>query len=315
MPSLSLYLQAHTAEGAIDHKIAAIVESLAKAGVTISKLCNQNGLPGIALGVVSKSSNSDGDIQKKLDLLADECIVNCLKQAPVAAYFSEELDSAQILNNKEKYCVCADPLDGSSNIDNNMPIGTIFSILPKADNLKQSALQSGSKQLASGIILYGPQTILLLTIRSGVVGFCLREDGVFLRLNNDYTLPNTTKYFAINASNRYYWMSHTAQYIDTIIQKSYNMRWVATLAADAYRILRQGGIFLYPEDQRMGYGRGRLRLVYEANPIALLIEQAGGSASDGVQDILTKVPTTIHERTPFVFGVTTEVESALSFYQ
>lgn len=255
--------------------------------------------------------NEDGDRQKALDVEAHEMFVNALRHAPVASLISEEEKDVLAMTPGAPLIVAMDPLDGSSNIDTNISVGTIFSILPAPAAGETPALPpSGAAQLAAGFIIYGPLTALVLTVGAGVAVFTLdRSAGRYLQTRESVTLPERKSEYAINASNYRHWDEPVRAYIDECLAgaegpraEDFNMRWVASLVAEAYRILMRGGIFLYPRDARKGYQHGRLRLVYEANPIAFLIEQAGGRATDGVNRILEIPPADIHQRTPLVFG-------------
>ncbi len=293
--------------------------SLSNAAKKIAKFLAKNGLPENQFGTQVGDINSDGDTQKALDLIADENIVTALKNKNVVAYFSEEQESALLLDSEGNLIVCADPLDGSSNIDNNSSVGTIFSILPRktedfeAEQLLRDALQSGINQLASGFFVYGPQTSLILTTGKGAAAFLLDKEE-FFKMEWEPNLPTKGSQFAINMSNMRFWSKRTRRYIQSCLDgtegtfaKNYNMRWCGSLVADAWRIFREGGIFLYPEDKRDNYNEGRLRLVYEANPISFLVEQAGGRATDGNTDILNIKPGTLHQRVPLIFGSEEEV--------
>jgi fructose-1,6-bisphosphatase I len=208
--------------------------------------------------------------------------------------------------------VASDPLDGSSNIDTNVSVGTIFSILPAAGGV----LQPGRNQLAAGFFVYGPQTTLLVSFGKTVAAFQLGDDGVFHDMGWAVAIPSDTREFAINASNMRHWQPDVAGYMADCLggeagprKVNFNMRWIGSLVADAWRIFRRGGIFLYPSDARSGYEAGRLRLVYEANPVAFLVEAAGGKAIDGDGPILDLVPQTLHARVPFIFGSANEVDA------
>ena len=270
-----------------------------------------------ALGAVRGSTNVDGDDQKALDILADEIIQNALSEVTaVASYLSEEQDAALRIHDDGTVIVASDPLDGSSNIDTNVSIGTIFSILPAAGGI----LQAGRNQIAAGFFVYGPQTTLLVTFGKSVMAFQLDDDGDFYDMDWKVKITPNTDEFAINASNMRQWHSDIAAYISDCLAgvtgpriQNFNMRWIGSLVADAWRIFRRGGIFLYPADSRSGYGTGRLRLVYEANPIALLVEAAGGKAVDGNGPILDLLPPTLHARVPFIFGSSNEVDEFMRY--
>ncbi len=300
-----------------DRKSAAgAVAALATVAVELSTLI-RNAESTAQLGSVRGSANADGDAQKKLDVLADEMIVSALADCVgVAAYLSEERDDAVTLHDGGDIIVASDPLDGSTNIDTNVSIGTIFSILPAAGG----HLQPGRNQLASGIFVYGPQTTLLVTFGDGVLAFQLAEDGLFHNMDWRVQIPPKTSEFSINASNSRHWTAPVSRYINDCLagvagprQRDFNMRWVGSLVADSWRIFRRGGIFLYPADARKGYETGRLRLVYEASPMAMLVNQAVGRASDGQQDILDIIPTSLHQRVPLVFGSANEVDEFISY--
>ena len=296
--------------------VAAAVAALAAVAADLSAMIRRADATA-QLGAVRGSANADGDDQKKLDVLADEMIASALANcAGVAAYLSEERDSAMGLDDGGDVIVASDPLDGSSNIDTNVSIGTIFSILPAAGG----HLQPGRNQLASGIFVYGPQTTLLVTFGDGVFAFQLAEDREFYDMGWQVQIPPETSEFAINASNSRHWRAPVSRYIADCLagvdgprQRNFNMRWVGSLVADGWRIFRRGGIFLYPADARKGYETGRLRLVYEANPMAMLVSQAGGRASDSQQEILAITPTSLHQRVPLVFGSANEVDEFMNY--
>ena len=296
--------------------VVGVVAALATVAVELSTLI-RNAESTAQLGSVRGSANADGDAQKKLDVLADEMIVSALADCVgVAAYLSEERDDAVTLHDGGDIIVASDPLDGSTNIDTNVSIGTIFSILPAAGG----HLQPGRNQLASGIFVYGPQTTLLVTFGDGVYAFQLAEDGLFHNMDWRVQIPPKTSEFSINASNSRHWTAPVSRYINDCLagvagprQRDFNMRWVGSLVADSWRIFRRGGIFLYPADARKGYETVRLRLVYEASPMAMLVNQAVGRASDGQQDILDIIPTSLHQRVPLVFGSANEVDEFISY--
>ena len=296
--------------------VAASVRALAGVAVELSATIARPDSTA-QLGAVRGSANADGDDQKKLDVLADEMIDTALAAVDhVAAYLSEERDAAIQLHDGGDVIVASDPLDGSSNIDTNVSIGTIFSILPASGG----SLQPGRNQLASGIFVYGPQTTLLVTCGDGVFAFQLGTDGQFHDMGWQVRMPAETSEFAINASNSRHWAAPVSRYIADCLagsagprQRNFNMRWVGSLVADGWRIFRRGGIFLYPADARDGYDNGRLRLVYEASPMAFLVTQAGGRASDGQQDILDIVPDALHQRVPLVFGSANEVDEFVKY--
>lgn len=259
--------------------------------------------------------NAGGDGQKALDVLADDMFAAALGAAGVRWYASEEQDHAVELNPQGSFALAIDPLDGSSNIDCNVSIGTIFSILPAADTAEASFLRPMSDQIAGGYIVFGPQTALVVTWGAGVAQFVLDpETGIFTHVPGGMTIPANTREYAINASNRRHWPSPVHAYVQALEAgdtgprgKNFNMRWVASLVAETHRILSRGGVFLYPGDARKGYEAGRLRMLYECAPIAFLVEQAGGAATNGPARVLDLDVDRLHMRTPFVFGSVEEV--------
>ena len=314
-PSLTAFLQSDIRAGELLPDAEAAVLGLAEASINIAELAAQNGISQTALGAVTGEENADGDGQKALDVLADQLIEQALAKTSLVAYLSEEREQPVPLSPSGQLVCACDPLDGSSNIDNNLTIGTIFSLYPAPDHKTETNLLCpGRDQIAAGFFAYGPQTALLLTYGNGVFAFCF--DGTEYRLMDwQVRIPCQTSEFAINAANHRHWSTRTASYIDQLLAgkqggrgRNFNMRWAGSLVADCWRILRRGGIFLYPEDSRRGYEYGRLRLVYEANPISFLVEQAGGFAIDGEQDILDIQPSDLHQRVPLIFGSADEVE-------
>ena len=309
--SLSDYLGQQEFKGHISGEGCRAILALSEASKKIASLSRLNGLDG-NFGAVLSVKNADGDAQKALDVAADEIVEKALQSASVSAYLSEERDGAVMLSDEGSILVACDPLDGSSNIDTNLTVGTIFSLLPYDEH---SMLMRGDSQIAAGFFAYGPQTSLLLTLGHGVAAFCLDSTREFRRMDWQVTIPKTTSEFAINASNSRHWHQEISNYIDSLLagktgprEQNFNMRWAGSLVADAFRIFRRGGIFLYPSDKRDGYETGRLRLVYEANPMAFLVEQAGGSAHDGQTRILEITPHELHQRVPFIFGSADEVD-------
>ncbi|WJR65126.1 class 1 fructose-bisphosphatase [Neorhizobium sp. CSC1952] len=318
-PTLETFLNFHVMSGAsLAEAVALTIRRLAAAAVILRSTINQG-----ALGIPSSEEHRDagpgGDIPKALDVLADALFIEAMRQAPVCLYASEELEQAALLDPAGPLAVAVDPLDGSSNIDINVSIGTIFSILPAAGDPvgepDASFFHRGDAQLAAGFFIYGPQLALVLSVGSGTHVFVFSSRlGVFVQAYGNLVIPPRTQEFAINAANYRHWDEAVRLYVDDCLkgaegprEKEFNMRWVAAVAADAYRILMRGGVYLYPGDRRKGYGDGRLRLVYEANPIAFLIEQAGGAATDTVNRILDLTPTALHQRVPLVFGSAREV--------
>jgi fructose-1,6-bisphosphatase I len=317
MPQIAETLDAYLDRAvALDTSLGAaarVLRAIAAAAVELSVLIGLGRLYG-QLGASRASINADGDVQKELDVLANEMFVGAFRQAPVAAVVSEEISAPLVLDSAGSLAVAIDPLDGSSNIDANVSIGTIFSVLPvfaKATAAEAYFLQPGRMQIAAGFVIYGPQTSIVFAFGSDQTQiFTLdRRAGRFHQAISAPVIERESAEYAINASNYRHWEAPVRAFIDDCeqgtegpLKRDHNMRWTGSLVADTYRILLRGGIFLYPGDQRAGYNHGRLRLLYEANPIALIVERAAGVASDGVHPILDIVPSTIHARVPLVFG-------------
>jgi len=272
-----------------------------------------------------------GEVQKKLDIISNEVLIEANEWGGhLAAMASEEMDSIHVVPNRYpqgEYLLLFDPLDGSSNIDVNVSIGTIFSVLRKVGHHRgvseQDFLQAGRAQAAAGYCVYGPQTMLVLTVGEGVAMFTLdREMGSWVLTADQVQLPAETKEFAVNMSNMRHWAPPMKRYIDECLAgkegprgKDFNMRWVASMVADVHRILTRGGVFIYPWDKREPDKPGKLRLLYEANPMSFLIEQAGGMATNGSQRILDIVPTKLHERVSVMLGSKNEVERVTDYHR
>jgi fructose-1,6-bisphosphatase I len=293
--------------------VAAAVDAVAAAAVEIADLVGTGQLSDAA--GLTTGRNSDGDLQRHLDLQADAILRRCLGRLPIAALASEEMREPEIIDRAGRICVAIDPLDGSSNIDVNMTVGTIFSILPAPVDLGLAFHQRGTAQLAAGFVTYGPQTSLVLTLGDGVDIFtCDRKAGCFRLARSGVQISEGCEEFAINASNRRHWDVPVRAFIEECLagvdgpaNHDFNMRWIGSLVAETYRILTRGGVFLYPSDARPGYGDGRLRLTYEAHPMAYIIEQAGGSASTGRERILDLAAHSLHQRVPLIMGSSNEV--------
>jgi fructose-1,6-bisphosphatase I len=301
--------------------LAQTLAALAQAGVEIALLAAGGALAGPLGGDVGQT-NSDGDAQKHLDLLADRAILRALRNSPTAYYASEESDAVVTLDPHGAMAVACDPIDGSANIDLNLAIATIFAIFPAApEGAAASFLRRGDQQLAAGYIIYGPHTALVLTLGSGVAQFVLDPStGAFRRAGDDFRAPPATREYAINASNSRHWPEPIRAFVDDCVQgaigpkgKDFNMRWLGCVVGEAHRILQRGGVYLYPSDRRKGYENGRLRLLYEVFPIAFVIEQAGGAATDGHERILDRTPASIHQRSALVFGSTELVARVASY--
>ena len=315
MTTLANYLDAHASNPALND----VITTVTNVGKTISQLLRKGALADI-LGEAG-NQNVQGEEQKKLDVLANDLLLDALaKNSHCAGVASEELDDATPANADGGLLVLFDPLDGSSNIDINMAVGTIFSILPyqRQGQISENSdfLQAGNQQLAAGYLLYGTSTVLALTIADNVVMFSLDPDtNEYVLIEENVTIDADTSEYAINASNYRYWRAPMQQYIDELIAgktgvrgRDFNTRWVAAMVGDVHRILCRGGLFTYPFDTKYANKAGKLRLMYEANPMSLLIERAGGAATDAVNRILDIAPTDIHQRVPVVLGSKNEVE-------
>ncbi len=309
-----------------DASLRALILALAATCGEISALVARGAL-GDVLGSAD-AENVQGEVQKKLDVISNDMLVACAEQSgQVAAVGSEELEDVVVFPGPDRgrHLLLFDPLDGSSNIDVNVSIGTIFSVLPAPAGRLVAAkdfLQSGRFQQAAGYALYGPQTVLVLTLGQGVAGFTLDpRNGAWTLTHPNLRIPYSTAEFAINMSNQRHWAAPVRRYIDDALagrtgprSKDFNMRWVAAMVADVHRILNRGGVFLYPWDRREPDRAGKLRLMYEANPLGWVVEQAGGAASDGRQPILDIAPTSLHQRVSVVLGSAEEVERVVAHH-
>lgn len=298
----------------------AAMQGIAAAAREVSAAIAAGGLEG-DLGE-GRGDNRDGDRQTALDILADEAFAARLAGTGVRWYASEERPEPQALDAAGGLALAIDPLDGSSNIAVNVSIGTIFGLYPAAESAEASFLRPGRELLAAGYVIYGPQTALVASFGDGVQKYVLdREAGAFRLVEAALRLPAASSEFAINASNYRHWPKPIRAYIDDCLAgadgphaRDCNMRWIASLVAEVHRIVTRGGIFLYPADARRGYERGRLRRVYECAPIAFLIEQAGGRATDGCDRLLDQRALELHERTPFVFGSAERVDRVTAYH-
>ena len=315
---LSQHFEAHDTASDIADGLTNTVLALSKAAIEIAKLSAANGIGASSLGGLAGGVNEDGDSQKQLDVLSDDIIAKAISNTGIGIYYSEEQSEPMMIDKTGLLGLACDPLDGSSNIDTNLTIGTIFSLFDISD-CQNGLPPIGRKQLASGLFVYGPQTSLLLSFGKEVAAFGLSEDGQFVRLDWQIDIPKASTEFAINASNAAFWPKPIQDYIYEISYgagaKDSGMRWLGSLVADSYRIFRRGGVFLYPQDSRKGYEAGRLRLVYEANPIAFLIEAAGGMATTGTGPILDQEISSLHQRIPLIFGSSDEVKKILNYHQ
>jgi fructose-1,6-bisphosphatase I len=276
------------------------------------------------------TENVQGEVQKKLDVISNEILMEANEWGGhLAGMASEEMETIHEIPNrypKGEYLLLFDPLDGSSNIDVNVSIGTIFSVLKSSDELgpvsEQSFLLPGTSQVAAGYAVYGPTTLLVLTVGTGVHCFTLdREMGSWVLTQSNMKIPVDTQEFAINMSNMRHWEPPVRKYIDELLEgetgprgKNFNMRWVASMVVDVHRILVRGGVFMYPRDDRTPDIPGKLRLMYEANPMSLIVEQAGGAATTGHQRILDVKPSKLHERVSVILGSKNEVERVAQYH-
>ena len=316
-------------DGHIPGQLRLLLEVVARACKSISHAVNKGALGGV-LGSAG-SANVQGEVQKKLDIIANEVLIEANEWGGhLAAMASEEMEGIYVVPNRYpqgEYLLLFDPLDGSSNIDVNVSVGTIFSVLRCPDGVTEPTedafLQPGTQQLAAGYAVYGPSTILVLTTGSGVHSFTLdREIGSFILTDRNLSIPPDTQEFAINMSNIRHWEAPMRHYIDELLAgksgpraKDFNLRWVASMVADVHRILTRGGIFMYPRDLRDASKPGRLRLMYEANPMAFIVEQAGGAATTGHGRLLEVQPTELHQRVPVFLGSKNEVERVSAYHR
>ena len=327
--TLGLYLREMETKHGIDPRLTGLIAHLADTCKEISFKVSRGALAGV-LGSAG-SENVQGETQKKLDVIANDIMCQaCAESGYVSGIASEEMDHAlQVPENCEvgPYLVLFDPLDGSSNIDINVSIGTIFSILPAGEPHRnvtdEEFLQPGVNQLAAGYVIYGPQTQLVFTMGHGTVVFTLDlSSGTYLQTCEGMNIPVAAKEFAINCSNMRHWEAPVVRYINELLAgktgprgKDFNMRWVAAMVAEVHRILNRGGIFMYPRDNRDPSKPGKLRLMYEANPMSWLIEEAGGVATNGYERIREIQPTGLHQRVAVFLGAKEEVELVTSYHQ
>ena len=331
--SLTRYLVEQQREhGRIPPELRLLIEIVARACKRIAISVNKGAL-GEVLGS-AESENVQGEVQKKLDIIANEVLIDANEWGGhLAAMASEEMETIHVVPNRYpqgEYLLMFDPLDGSSNIDVNVSIGTIFSVLKKHNDKPDAIepvseadfLQAGKQQVAAGYCIYGPQTTLVLTVGDGVAMFTLdREQGSWVMTADQVRIPEDTKEFAINMSNMRHWDEPVRRYVDECLAgkegvrgKDFNMRWIASMVADVHRILTRGGIFMYPWDKREPNKPGKLRLMYEANPMGWLVEQAGGAATNGRQRILDIEPSELHQRVSVVLGSRNEVERVTAYH-
>ncbi|MFD1259935.1 class 1 fructose-bisphosphatase [Entomomonas asaccharolytica] len=333
MTTLSHFLIEQTRNHNTPSDLRLLIEVVARACKMINRSVTKGALGGV-LGSL-QSENVQGEVQKKLDVLSNEILLEANEWGgTLAGMASEEMDTVHQIPGrypKGAYLLVFDPLDGSSNVDVNVSVGTIFSVLrcpaehlSQNDPLKEEAfLQPGTEQVAAGYAIYGPQTMLVLTLGNGVKGFTLDPElGSFVLTHDNIKVPEQTTEFAINMSNQRHWQQPVKQYVTELLAgtegplgKNYNMRWIASMVADVHRILTRGGIFMYPRDAREPSKPGKLRLMYEANPMSMIIEQAGGAATNGHQRILDIQPESLHERVAVFLGSKQEVERITNYHQ
>jgi fructose-1,6-bisphosphatase I len=326
--SLTHYLIRCEREHGLDPELRLLLETVARACKTISHAVGLGALGGVLGG--AGTTNIQGEAQKKLDVLSNEILVEANSWGGyLAGMASEEMDNPlgiPVAYPRGKYLLLFDPLDGSSNIDVNVSIGTIFSVLraPAASELDvQAFLQPGARQVCAGYTVYGPQTLLVLSVGHGVQVFTLaRDTGSFLLTQENVRIPEDTKEFAINMSNMRHWEPPVKHYVDEMLAgktgprgKDFNMRWVASMVADVHRIMSRGGIFMYPRDAREPDKPGKLRLMYEGSPMAFLVEEAGGAATNGHQRILDIQPAKLHERVAVFLGSKNEVDRVTAYHR
>ena len=319
--TLSQFLQQHT--GNLTPELSQVIETIANTCKRIDQLLQKGALAGV-LGS-AQHENVQGEEQKKLDVISNDYLIDALKVHPhVGGLASEELDEFTPAQDNGQYLVLFDPLDGSSNIDINMCVGTIFSILPAKNAVTQAEdfMQPGRDQVAAGYVLYGPSTMMALTVGAGTVFFTFDpESQEFLLTTENIQVAADTKEYAINASNQRHWEAPVQRYIDELLagktgprEKDFNMRWVACMVGDIHRILCRSGIFMYPYDLKDPKKAGRLRLMYEANPMSMLMEQAGAASTTGRVRILDIEPTELHQRVPVIIGSKNEVDLVTSYH-
>ncbi|MEO6351851.1 MAG: class 1 fructose-bisphosphatase [Burkholderiaceae bacterium] len=328
--SLTQYLvEEQRQHNTIPAELRLLIEVVARACKTISHAVGKGAL-GEVMGS-AETENVQGEVQKKLDIISNEILLEANEWGGhLAAMASEEMETIHPIPNRYpmgEYLLLFDPLDGSSNIDVNVSIGTIFSVLKAAEGMgaptEQDFLQPGSQQVAAGYAVYGPQTVLVLTTGNGVNCFTLdREMGSWVLTQRNMKIPAETREFAINASNARHWFPPVTRYVNELLAgedgvrgSNFNMRWIASMVADVHRILSRGGVFMYPADTRDTKMPGKLRLMYEANPMAFIIEQAGGAATNGAQRILDIQPEKLHQRVPVFLGSKSEVERVTAYHQ
>jgi fructose-1,6-bisphosphatase I len=323
--NLMLSLNQALEQAQVDPQLVSVVDSITTTCKNIAERLRGGALSGLYGS--AEQENVQGEVQKKLDVISNDLLKQALlANRSVAGIASEEEEDVIAGNAEGRYLVTFDPLDGSSNIDVNVTVGTIFSILALPDEgskiTTDTFLQAGRKQIAAGYVLYGPSVILAITTGQGVAMYNLGADGVFYQTEDQIEVPTSTEEFAINMSNQRFWQAPMQNYINDLllgeegpIGKRFNMRWIASMVAEVHRILTRGGVFMYPYDSRDPSKAGKLRLMYEGNPMSFLIEQAGGASSDTQKPIMDIEPSHIHQRVPVILGSTDEVERVNRYHQ
>ena len=323
--NLMLSLNQAFEQSQVDPQLVSVVDSITITCKNIAERLRGGALSGLYGS--AEQENVQGEIQKKLDVISNDLLKQALlANRNVAGIASEEEEQAIAGNAEGQYLVTFDPLDGSSNIDVNVTVGTIFSVLALPENCTQvttdTFLQAGRKQIAAGYVLYGPSVILAITTGDGVAMYNLGADGDFYQTEDQIQVPETTEEFAINMSNQRFWQAPMQNYVNDLLLgekgplgKRFNMRWIASMVAEVHRILTRGGIFMYPYDSRDPSKAGKLRLMYEGNPMSFLIEQAGGASSDTQMPIMDLEPNHIHQRVPVILGSKEEVERVNRYHQ
>ncbi|MFQ3331095.1 MAG: fructose-1,6-bisphosphatase I [Candidatus Paceibacteria bacterium] len=323
--NLMLSLNQAFEQAQVDPQLVSVVDSITTTCKNIAERLRGGALSGLYGS--AEQENVQGEIQKKLDVISNDLLKQALlANRSVAGIASEEEDDAIAGNADGQYLVTFDPLDGSSNIDINVTVGTIFSVLALPDDCTEvttdSFLQAGRRQIAAGYVLYGPSVILAITTGNGVAMYNLGADGVFYQTEDQIQVPESTEEFAINMSNQRFWQAPMQTYVNDLLLgedgplgKRFNMRWIASMVAEVHRILTRGGVFMYPYDSRDPSKAGKLRLMYEGNPMSFLIEQAGGASSDTQKPIMDVEPHHIHQRVPVILGSKEEVERVNRYHQ
>lgn len=322
-------IEEQRAHGSIEPDLRLLLEVVARACKRISIAVGKGALGGV-LGDAG-TQNVQDEAQKKLDVLSNDILLEANAWGGhLAGLASEEMDLPSAIPDgypKGGYLLLFDPLDGSSNIDVNVSVGTIFSVLRCPEGMsgsdEKAFLQPGTTQVAAGYAVYGPSTMLILTVGNGVSAFTLdREQGSFVLTQRNITIPEDTKEFAINTSNQRFWEPPVQRYVAECVQgkegprgRDFNMRWVASMVADVHRVVSRGGIFMYPMDSKTQAQGGKLRLLYEANPMSFIVEQAGGASSTGRERIMALQPQKLHQRVPVIMGSKNEVEKVVSYHQ